>query len=112
MDGYRLEFTAPVVENRAVMTMRTYPNWPSVGFAASASAVPPEAITSSTVSVPNTPRATPTYTVVAMPRARNIARGSCRAGSGRSFAVKVMTPNPRNAKKVSAMLETISRAPG
>ena len=41
-----------------------------------------------------------------------MARGSCRAGCGRSFAVKVMTPNPRNAKKVRATLEMISRTPG
>src|SRR5436190_13721240 len=92
--------------------MRTYPNWPSVGLAASASAVPPEAMTWSTVRVPNTPSATATYTVVAMPSARNMARGSWRLGSGRSLAVNVMTPNPRNAKNVSAMLETIWRRPG
>src|SRR5436190_13076307 len=92
--------------------MRTYPNWPSVGLAASANAVPPEAMTWSTVRVPNTPSETPTYTVVAMPSARYMARGSWREGSGRSLAVNVMTPNPRNAKNVSATLATISLRPG
>ena len=41
-----------------------------------------------------------------------IARGSSRFGFARSFAVNVMTPNPRNAKKVSATLETIWRMLG
>ena len=49
---------------------------------------------------------------VAMPRARYIARGSWYAGLSRSFAVNVMMPKPRKAKKVSATLETMSRNGG
>ena len=45
---------------------------------------------------------------VAIPSAMNIARGSWRDGLRRSFAVKVMMPKPRNAKKVSATLEMMS----
>ena len=41
-----------------------------------------------------------------------IARGSWRDGSARSLAVKVTTPNPRNAKNVSATLETMCRGAG
>jgi len=41
-----------------------------------------------------------------------MARGSCFGGSGRSFAVNVVTPNPRNAKNVRATLETMSRRGG
>ena len=37
-----------------------------------------------------------------------MAVGSCRDGFGRSFAVKVMTPKPRKAKKVRATLAMIS----
>ena len=88
------------------------PKRPRVGSAATAIAVPPEAITSSTVSVPNTPSATATYVTLAIASARYIARGSCFFGSGRSFAVKVITPKPRNAKNVSATLETMSRTGG
>ena len=47
-------------------------------------------------------------------RSRSRARGRWPsaadvAGSARSLAVKVITPKPRNAKKVSATLDTISR---
>ena len=49
------EFVAPAVANSAVMAISRYPASPSAGFAASASAVPPEAMTSSTVRVPYTP---------------------------------------------------------
>ena len=49
---------------------------------------------------------------VAMVSARNIALGSWRAGFARSFAVKVMMPKPRKAKKVSATLETMSCSGG
>lgn len=52
------------------------------------------------------------YTVAAIARAMYIALGSSRFGCIRSFAVKVMTPNPRKAKKVSATLETIWRMLG
>src|SRR3954454_2379102 len=45
---------------------------------------------------------------VAIPSAMYIARGSWRFGSPRSFAVNVITPNPRNAKNVRATLETMS----
>ena len=45
---------------------------------------------------------------VAIPSARNIARGSWRDGLARSLAVKVMMPKPRNAKKVSATDEMMS----
>src|SRR6476620_3230291 len=45
-----------------------------------------------------------------MPRARYIALGSWYAGRSRS--VKVMMPNPRKAKKVSATLEMMSRNRG
>ena len=41
-----------------------------------------------------------------------MALGSCRPGSARSLAVKVMTPKPRNAKKVRATLDTMSRTGG
>ena len=41
-----------------------------------------------------------------------MALGSWRCGSARSLAVKVMTPKPRKAKKVSATLETMSRTDG
>lgn len=44
------------------------------------------------------------YTVVAIAKASYMARGGLRDGSGRSFAAKVMTPNPRRAKKVSETL--------
>ncbi len=47
-----------------------------------------------------------------MPRARKTARGSCRDGLARSLAAKVITPNPRKAKKVSATLATMSRNGG
>ena len=49
---------------------------------------------------------------VAIPSARNIARGSWRDGLARSLAVKVMMPKPRKAKKVSATDEMMSRADG
>src|SRR3974390_2808087 len=49
---------------------------------------------------------------VAIPSARNMARGSCRRGCDKSLAVKVMTPKPRKAKKVSATLEMMSLADG
>ena len=41
-----------------------------------------------------------------------MARGSCRAGSASSAAVKVMTPKPRKAKKVNATLATMSANDG
>jgi hypothetical protein len=47
-----------------------------------------------------------------MPSARYTARGSWRAGFARSFAVNVMTPKPRKAKKVSATLDTTARSEG
>jgi hypothetical protein len=47
-----------------------------------------------------------------MPRATKMARGSWREGFGRSFAVKVTTPKPRKAKKVSATLEKMTRRLG
>ena len=50
--------------------------------------------------------------IVAIPSARYIARGNWRAGLARSFAVKVMMPKPRKAKKVSATLEMMSRSGG
>ena len=57
--------------------------------------------------VPNTAIEMSTYVTVVSPSARPVARGSSRAGS-RSFAtVNVMTPKPRNAKNVNAMLEMI-----
>ena len=46
------------------------------------------------------------------PSAKNIALGSWRRGLGRSLAVKVITPNPKKAKKVSATLEMMSLALG
>ena len=51
---------APAVANSAVMLMSTYPKSPSSGWAATAMAVGPESMTSSTVRVPNTPSATAT----------------------------------------------------
>ena len=51
---------APEVANRAVTLINQQPAVPSVGSAALAMAVPPEAITSSTVRVPNTPSETAT----------------------------------------------------
>ena len=83
-----------------------------MGLAASAIAVGPAAITSSTVRVPNTPSDTAMYTAAAMPIAIVIATGSWRDGSRRSRAVNVTMPNPRNAKNVSATLEMMSRAGG
>ena len=44
---------------------------------------------------------------VVSPSASTIARGSSRFGSRRLATVKVITPKPRKAKKVSAMLEMI-----
>ena len=41
-----------------------------------------------------------------------MARDSCRDGSARSLAVKVTTPNPRNAKNVRATLATMSLSGG
>ena len=51
---------APAVANKAVTVMSVYPACPRTGSAATARAVPPEAMTSSVVSVPNTPSATAT----------------------------------------------------
>src|SRR6478752_1456180 len=47
-----------------------------------------------------------------MMSARYIARGSCLDGFARSLAVNVTTPKPRNAKNVSATLDTMSCGPG
>ena len=55
-----LELTEDDVARSAVMAMIVNPASPSTGRAASASAVSPFAITSSTVSVPKTPRLTAT----------------------------------------------------
>src|SRR5215467_931437 len=49
---------------------------------------------------------------VAIPSARYIALGSWRDGLARSFAVNVMMPKPRKAKKVSATLEMMSFSGG
>ena len=43
---------------------------------------------------------------------RGVRQLSWRRGFSRSAAVKVMTPKPRKAKKVSATLETIWRSEG
>ena len=69
--------------------------------------MPPDATTSSTVSVPKTPMATATYTTVAIAEGEVDGLGELVLGSARSLAVKVMTPKPRKAKKVSATLDTI-----
>ena len=82
-------------------------NGPSVGRAASAIAVSPNPIAWSTVSVPKTPIAISTYVAVVNPSARPTALGSSRLGSRRFATVNVITPKPRNAKNVNAMLATI-----
>src|SRR5262245_26008396 len=53
--GYRPALVAPAVENSAVTFISQYPARPSTGWAATASAVPPDSMTLSTVSVPKTP---------------------------------------------------------
>jgi hypothetical protein len=53
--------------------------------------VSPLAITSSTVSVPNTPTAISTYRAMVIPKARYVAHGRFRFGSGRSPPVKLIT---------------------
>ena len=58
--GYSPALVAPAVANNAVTVIIQYPARPSTGSAATANAVPPESITSWTVSVPNTPRETAT----------------------------------------------------
>ena len=51
---------APAVANSAVTVISQYPASPSTGWAATAIAVGPAAMTSGTVSVPNTPIETAT----------------------------------------------------
>ncbi len=55
--GYSPALVAPAVANSAVTLIIQKPTWPRAGSAATAMAVAPEAMTSSTGSVPNTPRA-------------------------------------------------------
>ncbi len=100
-------FVAPAVAISAATAISVKPASPRVGRAASAIAVSPYPIASSTVSVPKTPIEISTYVAVVRPSARAIARGSSRAGSRSSATVNVITPKPRNAKNVRAMLAMI-----
>src|SRR5262249_42710541 len=75
-EAQRLAFAPPGVESRAATAMTVKPASPSVGRAASAIAVSPYFTTSATVSVPNTPSAISTYTVLVTPIEPNSALGT------------------------------------
>ena len=57
--------------------------------------------------IPNTAIEMSTYVTVVSPSASVTAFGSSRSGSRRLETVNVITPKPRKAKNVSAMLEMI-----
>jgi hypothetical protein len=81
-----------------------------VGWAATARAVPPEAITPWTGRAPNA-QCDGDVDDGGDGQPRVIA-GVVDAGSRRSFAVKVMMPKPRKAKRVRATLATMSHSGG
>ena len=62
--------------------------------------------------MPKTPIEISTYVVVVNPSASATALGSSRSGARRLLTVNVITPKPRNAKKVSAMLAMIFEKDG
>ena len=90
-----LALTDDDMASSAATAIITYPAFPSAGFAATARAVSPFSMTSSTVRVPKTPMAMSTYSAVVMPSARYMALGRFRPGFGRSSPAKVTTVKPR-----------------
>ena len=111
-EAYSVALTEEVVASSAATAIIVNPASPSAGRAASAIAVSPYSITSSTVRVPKTPSEIRMYSPPAMPSAVYIAIGRPRGGSARSPAENVITLNPMKAKNVSATLAMMSESGG